>query len=446
MAYPPMPTTMTCPQCGASFVVEIHTIIDVGQDADLKEAFLRSRLNFAQCPKCDFAGLVSAPLIYHDPEHELLITYVPQELDINGNEREKLVGQLVNAVMQTVPQEQRKSYFLQPRTALTYEGLMDAVYEAEGIDREALEKQRQIMRLIDSLLGSLGDDKAFDALVEEHRAELDYSFFLLLSSLIDAARQDDTFGLDAEDLQQLRKALLDRVEAPTPPTAAEDATADDLIKLLQEAKDASAFQSTVMLNRERLDYAFFEALTQRIESARADGDDDRATQLTDLRRRVLDVMDRQRQAIQDLEDEAHLLVMELLDAEDMATAVRERKDALNDIVLTTALRLRQAADRRGDERRANRLSELFAAIVDTMEESLPPRQRLINQLLRTETLDESNDVLEANRGLLDDELVDEIEAYEEELAENEDERVQELLEHVRAILKQIEAKRTIQRG
>ncbi|MGC9360241.1 MAG: CpXC domain-containing protein [Anaerolineae bacterium] len=446
MAFPPMPTTMTCPQCGANFVVEVHTIIDVGQDPDLKDAFLRSRLNFARCPQCDFAGLISIPIIYHDPEHELLITYVPPELDINGDEREKLVGQLVNAVMQAVPQEQRKGYFLQPRTALTYEGLLDAVYEAEGISKETLEQQRKARRLINSLLGSLEDDQALDALVEEHREELDYSFFLLLSSLIDAAREDDTFGLDADELQQLRRALLDRVETPTPPTAPEDATVDDLIQLLETAEDDRAFESAVMLNRERLDYAFFEALTQRIEAAQTDGDNDRAGQLTDLRQRILDIMDRQRQAIQELEDEAHLLVMELLDAEDMAAAVREHKDDLNDIVLTTALRLHQAAKRRGDEKRAKRLDELVSAILVTMEESLPPKQRFINRLLRTETPDESNDMLEANRGLLDDELVEVIEAYAEELAENESELAHEMLEHVQRILKQIEAKRTIQRG
>jgi len=448
MAYPPMPTTMTCPKCGATFVTEVHTIIDVGQDPDLKDAFLRSRVNYARCPKCDFKGLVSTPLIYHDPEHELLITYVPPELDINGDEREKLVGQLVNAVMQSVPQEQRKGYFFQPRTALTYEGLFDAIYDAEGISKDALEQHRQAMRLINSLLSSLDDDKALDALVEEHRGELDYSFFLLLSSMIDAAREQEDLGLDADQLQQLREALLDRVEPPAPPTAAKVATVDDLIKLLETAKDDRSFQSAVVLNRDKLDYSFFQDLTQRIEAAQANGDDKRAQELTDLRQRVLDVIDRQRQAIQELEDEAHLLVMELLDAPDIVAAVREHKNDLNDFVLTTALRLRQAAQRREDEKRASRLDELVSAILEIVEENLSPRQRLINQLLRADTLEESNDLLEANRNLLDDELVEEIEAYLKELGENEDEyeRTQELVAHLRAALKQIEAKRTVQRG
>jgi len=203
-----------------------------------------------------------------------------------------------------------------------------------------------------------------------------------------------------------------------------------------------------VLNRDKLDYSFFQDLTQRIEAAQANGDDKRAQELTDLRQRVLDVIDRQRQAIQELEDEAHLLVMELLDAPDIVAAVREHKNDLNDFVLTTALRLRQAAQRREDEKRASRLDELVSAILEIVEENLSPRQRLINQLLRADTLEESNDLLEANRNLLDDELVEEIEAYLKELGENEDEyeRTQELVAHLRAALKQIEAKRTVQRG
>lgn len=446
MAFPPMPSPMTCPQCGAKFVVEVHTIIDVGQEPELKEAFMRSRVNYAQCPQCDFAGLISTPLVYHDPDHELLITYVPQELNINGDDREKFVGQLVNAVMQSVPPEKRKGYFLQPRSALTYESLLETVFEAEGISKEALEDRRKKMRLIDTLLSSLDDADALDALVKEHAEELDYSFFLLLSSLIDAAHEDEDLGLDAERLEQLRTALLERVEPPAPPAAAENATVDDLIKLLENAKDDQTFQSAVMLNRAKLDYAFFQALTQRIEAAESDGDEETATKLTQLRQRILDAIDQQRQAIQELEDEAHLLVMELLDAEDIPEAVREHKDDLNDVVLTTALRLRQAAERRSDAKRASRLDQLVSAILETMEESLPPKQRLINRLFRAVSPEETNEILEANRGLLDDDLVEGIEAYMKELGENRDERAQDLVAHLRQVLKQIEAKRAIQRG
>ncbi len=446
MAFPPMPSPMTCPNCGTRFVVEIHTIIDVGQEPELKQAFMGSRINYASCPQCDFDGIVSTPLVYHDPEHELLISFVPQELEISGDDREKLVGRLLNAVMQSVPQEQRKGYFLQPRTALTYEGLLEAVFETEGITQEMLEERRKVMQLLDSLLGSLDDADALKALAEEHAQRLDYGFFLLLSSLIDAAQDDPEIGLDADRLEQLRGALLDLVGPPAPPAAPADANADDLIALLSDAQDDQAFQGAVMLNRAKLDYTFFQALTQRIEAAAAEGDTARAEALTDLRQRILEAVDQQRQAIQELEDEAQLLVAELLGEEDVAQAVRAHRDELNDIVLTTALRLRQTAERKGNQPRVAKLDALVNAILETMEESLPPKQRLINQLFRAETPEETGRILEANRGLLDDDLVEGIESYIAELSQNRDERAQELADHLRGVLQQIEAKRTIQRG
>lgn len=446
MAFAPMPSPMTCPSCGTKFVVEIHTIIDVSQEPELKQAFMGSRINYASCPQCDFAGIVSTPLVYHDPEHELLIAYVPPELEINGDDREKLVGRLLNAVMQSVPQEQRKGYFLQPRTALTYEGLLEAVFETEGITPEMLEERRRVMRLLESLLESLDDQAALEALAKEHADEIDYGFFLLLSSLIDAAHEDEEIGLDAEALEQLRRTLLDVVGPPAPPAAPADASVDDLVQLFLGAKDDQAFQGAVMLNRAKLDYGFFQALTQRIDAAENDGDTDRAERLTELRQRILDAVEQQRQAIQEMEDEAQLLVAELLGEDDVAQAVRARQDELNDIVLTAALRLRQAAERKGNEQRGAKLDALVTAILETMEEALPPKQRLINQLFRAETAEETGRILEANRGLLDDDLVEGIEAYIDELNQNRDERARELADHLTDVLKQIEAKRTIQRG
>jgi len=168
--------------------------------------------------------------------------------------------------------------------------------------------------------------------------------------------------------------------------------------------------------------------------------------LTDLRQRILEAVDQQRQAIQELEDEAQLLVAELLGEDDVAQAVRAHRDELNDIVLTTALRLRQTAERKGNQPRVAKLDALVNAILETMEESLPPKQRLINQLFRAETPEETGRILEANRGLLDDDLVEGIESYIAELNQNRDERAQELADHLRGVLQQIEAKRAIQRG
>jgi len=86
-------------------------------------------------------------------------------------QQEHIVGGLVNAVMNRLPPEQRKGYFLQPRTAITLDGLFDAILEADGVSREVLERQRARLRLVNELLAAVDDDKTLDALVEQHHAD-----------------------------------------------------------------------------------------------------------------------------------------------------------------------------------------------------------------------------------------------------------------------------------
>ena len=158
MPVPSIPVSVNCPKCGKSFIVQVKSVIDVGQEPELKEAFLRGRVNYAECPECGTGGMLSSALVYHDPAKELLITYVPTELGLSSDDREKYVGSLVSAVMNGLPPEERKGYFLQPKTALSLEGLFDTILEADGISKEELEQQRARLSLIGQLLAAVDDD------------------------------------------------------------------------------------------------------------------------------------------------------------------------------------------------------------------------------------------------------------------------------------------------
>ena len=124
---------LVAPQCNHQFVVNLHTIVDVGQEPELKEQLLTGELNRAVCPNCGAGGLLSTPLVYHDPAKELLITYVPAEMGISVDQQEQLVGGLVNAVMNSMPPEGRKGYFFRPTSALTLRSLFDIILEADGV-------------------------------------------------------------------------------------------------------------------------------------------------------------------------------------------------------------------------------------------------------------------------------------------------------------------------
>ena len=440
MAFPPIPTQVNCPKCHKPFIAQVYTIIDVGNKPELKEDFLRGRVNYAQCPDCGTGGILSTPILYHDPAKELLIAYVPAELGLSAQQQEQFIGGLVNTVMESVPAEQRKGYFLQPKTALTLDSLMDMILEADGITKEMLEAQRARLRLINTLAAAVADEPTLDKLVQEHRQELTYEFLLLLSDLIEAQEQEGN-AERAKTLQTLREKLLARVN-PVPQMARQDATVEELIKLLQETGPGDAWRTAIALNRPRLDYSFFQALTAKIDAAQGAGDAATAEKLTDLRRRILDELDAQDKLLRDAQDKASLLIMTLLEAQDLDAALRAHRQEINEIFLSVLARYEATARAQGDVSRAEGLKRILDAAITLLEEGLPADVRLINRLLRAEFPDGTNAILEEHRGFLNAAFLETCDRYIANLKQDGDTALAEHLQQVRG---QVEAKLAILR-
>ncbi len=51
-----MITQITCPNCGTPYSAEVHQIIDVGRQPELKQMLLSGQLNVAVCPSCGAGG------------------------------------------------------------------------------------------------------------------------------------------------------------------------------------------------------------------------------------------------------------------------------------------------------------------------------------------------------------------------------------------------------
>ena len=73
-------TRINCPNCRQPILADIEQLFDVGQDATAKQRILSGAFNIASCPNCGFNGMVATPLVYHDPDKGLLLTYFPPEL------------------------------------------------------------------------------------------------------------------------------------------------------------------------------------------------------------------------------------------------------------------------------------------------------------------------------------------------------------------------------
>lgn len=441
MPFPAIPTRVKCPRCDKSFIVQLRNVVDVGDQPELKEEFLKGEVNYARCPACGGGGVLSTPLVYHDPDKELLITYVPPELGLPADQQEQLVGDLVNSVMNSLPTEERKGYFFQPRTVLTLDSLYDAILEADGVSKEALAAQRARLTLINKLLAAIDDEEALSTLADENRDQLDYEFFLMLSNVIEARREEGSEEQHSA-LESLREKLLEKADFAMPSVPPEGASYDDLIEMLQEAGEGEAWRRTIALNRPRLDYGFFQALTAKIGAAQEAEDTATAEALTELRQRVLDQLDALNRVVREAEDRASLLIMKLSEAEGLEQAVREHLDEIDDVCIVVLGRLQAAARAQDDEERAEKLGAIMTAVVDVFEERLPPDLRLINGLLRAEYPDSTNEMLEEHRGLLDDAFLKTFDDYVSNLGD----RDQESVEHLTKVREQIVAKITILRA
>ena len=439
MPFPPMPTQVKCPNCGESYIAQIHTIIDVGDSPEMKQAFMKGQVNRAECTHCGTAGMLSSPLVYHDPEKELLISFVPGEMALPADQQEQLVGSLVNAVMNSVPAEERKAYFFTPRTALTMESLYDAILEAEGISKEALQEQRTKLQLVNDLLAAVEDEDRFAELVEEKRDSLDYAFFLLLSDVVEARREEGP-EQEAKSVENLREKLLERVSPAMPQVAPQDASYDDVVELLQEAEGGDTWSHTVALNRPRLDYGFFQALTAKVDSAQSGDDEEAAEKLGALRQHILDELDALNQMVRKAEDEASLLIMRLSEAEDMRSAIAEHLEEVNDVFFVVLSRYLRTAESQDDADRVAKLKAIMETTRELLEERLPPDLRLVNRLIRAEHPDETSEVLDEHRGMLTEAFLETFDRYHSDLESADS---SELVEHLKKVREQIVAKRTI---
>jgi hypothetical protein len=298
----PMQTTIPCTQCRQPVRAALQSVVDVGQDPHAKAHLLSGRLNTALCPNCGTPNAVLMPILYHDPAKELLIAYVPMELGMTKDAQEKAIGDLMREVTSQLPQGAFKAYLLQPRQALTMQGLIDQVLQADGVTQEALDAQRTRVKLIEQFLQA--SDEELPELIKEHDAAIDAEFFQTMTLIAQQFVQEGRRGVAQRvletqaalaELSSFGKQLIEhsRVQEDTIQQVAEEVNAlgqgagrDDFLKLaIRYAEDEERLQALVGLVRPVFDYTFFQELTVAIGQAPAAARD----QLEALRDRLLEL-------------------------------------------------------------------------------------------------------------------------------------------------------------
>jgi hypothetical protein len=379
---------------------------------------------------------MTAPLLYHDPEHESALVLMPHELNLSHPEQQRIIGDLTNALLNKLPPEQRKGYLLTPKTFFSQESMINAVLEAEGITPEMLERQKGKAKLINEFLQAQDED-TLRRLVKEHDAELDYEFFQILTASAQAAYVDGQRDL-AQALLGLRSLLAELSSQGRAAVAEVDAamglgetiTREELLKRLEATESEEEFDRLVASGRPLLDYAFFQNLTSQIEAAE---DADRANRLKALRTRILDTTAKQDDEARARVQGAGELLKAILEAPDPRAAVQEHLEEIDDaffLVLNANMQRAEAENRQG---LVQALGQVADIVVGLMEDRLPPEVRLVNRLLTAPYPDGTRRLLEGERQLVTPEF---LVGLDQVIAELQEAGNQELAEHMQKVKEQ----------
>jgi len=369
-------------------VADIEQLFDVNADPAAKQRLLSGAFNLIQCKTCGYQGNLSTILVYHDPEKELLLTFVPPEVGLPRNEQERVIGSLINQAINKLPQEKRKGYLLNPQTTLTLQGLVERVLESDGITREMIQAQQQRLNLLQRL-ASIADENARIEVIKQEDALLDAEFFMLLNRLGEAAMQ----GGDRESAQQLialQKNLLanssygrqlqeqsKEIEAALADLqkAGKDLTREKMLELVTQAPNETRLSALVGLARPALDYQFFQLLSERIDRARGDG----RTRLVELRAQLLEMTQEIDKQVETQRKQIHQLIEAILKAPDLEQALSKALPALDEVFEQELESMLQEARTQGDLDRSGKLQKIIE-IIQTAS-APPPEMELVEDYL-----------------------------------------------------------------
>ncbi len=410
-----MPKTQTtCPQCKQPVLVDVEQLFDVGVDPEAKQRLLSGQYNLIQCSNCGYVGNLSTPLVYHDPEKELLLTFFPPDLGVPVNDQERMIGPMINQAVNSLPNEKRKAYLLRPKTMLTMQTMVETILEADGITKEMLDGQQKRLALLQRLM-STPDQAARVEIIKQESALIDENFFSILSRLGEASMtqgdqqvaralvgiQQD--ALNNTELGQKLKAQAKETEAAIKTlqeASQQGLTREKLLDLLIEAKSEATLMTLVSMARSGLDYQFFQLLSEQIEKA---SESEKAS-LADLREKLLEMTQEIDKAVQAQYESARKLLDKITSAADVGKATQENLAQISDVfveVLDTELKL---ARQKGDLDRSGKLNSVLNIIQEAS--APPPEVEFINELVEAEFDEDRKKILDENADKVTPELLD----------------------------------------
>jgi hypothetical protein len=414
---------VTCPSCRSQFQAPVEQVLDVREDPNAKVRVLNGLVNVASCPQCGTAGALNLPFLYHDPDKELALVYMPMEAGRDDLERQRLIGNLTTTVMNRLPPEERKGYLLQPQVMITQENLTSKILEADGVTPEMMEEQKVKAALLQRLVDATSEE-VLEAIIKENDDAIDADLLRMLEMNLELT-QSMGRAADVQKLLALRNKLLDLSSTGRETKARNevleilraDPTRENLLDLLVQTPDEQTRELLIVFGRPLLDYLFFQSLTSRIDAA---PDEAEKARLTALRTEVLEVRDRLDEETRVLYEERSVLLRDLLLSDDPEALARRRFEEMDQAFMNLLAANLEQARSANDKQAAEALQAIWNLVLHLMEETLPPGLQLFNRLMTAEDEAEIEQLLEDNRELVTERLVEFIERAETQMREEEE--------------------------
>ena len=403
----------SCPRCKSPVAADVEQLFDMSVDPQAKNRLLSGTANVIHCPTCGYDGMLSTPVVYHDPEKELLLTYFPSEMGLPLNEQEKLIGPLLNQVMNRLPVEKRKAYLLRPQSMLTFQTMIEKILESDGITREMLDEQQKKINLLQRLLSTpVAEDRA--TIIKQEEALIDETFFSMISRIIQSslAQGDEQSARSIAMLQQElvtqtaigKKLLANAQEAQEAHRQLQEAsktglTREKLLDLMIASPTDTRLATYVSLTRGGLDYQFFQILSERVD--KAEGDEKQ--KLLDLRVKLLELTSEIDKQLQEEAKASRQLLDQVLAAEDVEAAAREVLPAINEFFLDALKTEQENARQKADLARLGKLGKVAKVIEEAS--APPPEVELIEKLMEAADEPGRQKLLQENAALVTDEFV-----------------------------------------
>ncbi len=406
-------TQISCPRCRQMIPANVEQLFDVTHEPASKQRLMGGQSNYARCPHCGYEGRLATPIVYHDNDKELLLTFFPPELGLPLNEQEKMIGPLIKQIVDRLPSEKRKGYLFSPQANLTYESMMETILNKDGITSEMIKGQQERVQFMEKLMQVTSKDVRLE-LVKQNEKIIDEQFFALFSRIAQNAMQSgqepiaramieiQTMLLEETAYGRQLKESVAEMEAAQKvlQEAGQSLTREKLLDFVLEAKSDSRIRAYVTMARAGMDYVFLQNLTDKIEKAAPE----EKAGLEGIREKLLFFTAEIDKQIEARLKQAQKFVETILEQEDIEKATQANLDNFSQDAVEVVNQMLRHASEANDYTRMGKLQKMVQVLQTAS--APPPEVAFIEQLLQAPDEAGMEKMLTENDAMVNQQFVD----------------------------------------